>query len=191
MAAYLQTIYDLLFDLPAQVIIGGVMVGLVLSLILTGLYILLRRKAAEPMTLMAFLMLVGCTLSMAMAAGYMRYSRAARGIVGRGFYPAYRALPPVGPATFLSNRILSVADIDRDGRLSHEEASQAVVQFMQEADAERKGSLDSPTLDRAIWDRLGPPPVVGGPWLTPMESPGKRIRQIPQPPAQLVPADQD
>ncbi len=69
--------------------------------------------------------------------------------------------PGFGPGSFLAPGIVDAADADADGRLSVAEAAKAARQFVQDADDEKKGSVDAAALGRAINRRLGPPP--GGP----------------------------
>lgn len=66
-----------------------------------------------------------------------------------------------GPGTFLGPRILEAADINKDGRLSPEEAAKGAERFVREADTRKKGSLDEDSLAMAINQRMGPPPGFG------------------------------
>ena len=66
-----------------------------------------------------------------------------------------------GPGTFLGPRILEAADINKDGRLSPEEAAKGAERFIRDADTRAKGSLDEDTLAMAINQRMGPPPGFG------------------------------
>ena len=66
-----------------------------------------------------------------------------------------------GPGTFLAPRILELADADKDGRLSPDEAARAAEAFVREADAKKAGSIDAETLGRAMNRQMGPPPGFG------------------------------
>ncbi len=66
--------------------------------------------------------------------------------------------PGFGPGTFLGPPIFEAADLDKDGKLTPAEASQAATRAVREADAEGKGSVDAQALARAINKLLGPPP---------------------------------
>ncbi len=66
-----------------------------------------------------------------------------------------------GPGSFLAPQILAAADLDKDGRLSADEAAKAAERFVVEADAKKKGSLDQDSLAAAINQRMGPPPGFG------------------------------
>lgn len=68
-----------------------------------------------------------------------------------------------GPGMFLSPQIIELADANKDGRVSPEEASKAVEKFLREADPKKEGPVDSDTLAGAINRRMGPPPGFGGP----------------------------
>ena len=71
----------------------------------------------------------------------------------------------VGSESMWTDAIFRAADLNRDGRITGEEASLAADQFVRRADSSGKGSIDSQSLDRAIsttgiharsWARFGP-----------------------------------
>ena len=66
-----------------------------------------------------------------------------------------------GPGDMQAIGLLELADSDKDGRLSPDEAARAAAKVVREADADRKGSIDAETLGRAL-DRLTRPDF-GGP----------------------------
>ncbi len=66
-----------------------------------------------------------------------------------------------GPGTFMAPAILEIADTNKDGKLTPDEASKAVVRFVGEADVKKQGFLDSAQLIEAINRRTGPPPGFG------------------------------
>jgi EF hand len=66
-----------------------------------------------------------------------------------------------GPGKFLGPRILEAADVDKDGRLSPEEAASGAARFVRAADTTKKGSLDERTLAESINQHIGPPPGSG------------------------------
>ena len=68
-----------------------------------------------------------------------------------------------GPGTFLAPQVVELADADKDGRVSPEEASRAAERFVREADAKQAGSIDADALAGAMNRRMGPPPGFGGP----------------------------
>ena len=74
--------------------------------------------------------------------------------------------PGFGPGMF-RRQIFEIADSDKDGRLTIEENAKAADQFIREADAEKKGSIDPVgALALALNRRMGPPgdgPGPGGP----------------------------
>ena len=74
--------------------------------------------------------------------------------------------PGFGPGMFLAPQVFEIADSDKDGRLTIEEATRAAEQFIREADAEKKGSIDAGALGLALNRRMMPPgegPGPGGP----------------------------
>ena len=68
--------------------------------------------------------------------------------------------PGFGPGMFLGPRVLELADADKDGKLTPEEASRAADRFVREADREKKG-LDEEGLIAAVNRQMGPPPGFG------------------------------
>ena len=98
-----------------------VMTALTLSLVMTGIYALVRKKAVEPLTIMACLMLLACVTSMALAAGYLRRPSLGRRWDGPAPKPVTRPIPRVSPTSFLAQRLISTADSNKDGRLTLEE----------------------------------------------------------------------
>ena len=66
-----------------------------------------------------------------------------------------------GPGTFFGPRILEAADLNKDGRLSPEEAAKGAERFIREADTRKRGSINEDTIAAAINQRMGPGP--GGP----------------------------
>ena len=70
--------------------------------------------------------------------------------------------PGFGPGTFLAPQALAAADTDKDGQLTPIEAASAARRFVQDADVDKKGSVDAQTLGQAINRKIGPPPGFGG-----------------------------
>lgn len=71
---FLGSVLDVVADLEPREVVGALMVGLGLALSVSGLYALRRRKAHDAPTLLVGLLLLACTASMAVAAGYVRYA---------------------------------------------------------------------------------------------------------------------
>ncbi len=67
-----------------------------------------------------------------------------------------------GPGTFLAPQILQLADANKDGKLSPEEAGSAAAKFIGEADAKKAGGIDADALASAINRKMGPPGGPGG-----------------------------
>ena len=66
-----------------------------------------------------------------------------------------------GPGDMQAINLLELADADRDGRISPDEAARAAAKVVREADARNKGAIDADTLGQAL-DRLMRPDF-GGP----------------------------
>ena len=71
----------------------------------------------------------------------------------------------MGPGDFLSPQVLAVADLNKDGRLTAEEALQAAEGFVRDADKEKKGTVGLDELRTALNGRFRGPggPPGGGP----------------------------
>jgi Ca2+-binding EF-hand superfamily protein len=68
-----------------------------------------------------------------------------------------------GPGGFLAPQILKAADLNKDGRLTAEEALQAAEVFVRDADAEKKGTIGVDELRTALNRRITGPGGPGGP----------------------------
>ncbi|QEH34879.1 Inner spore coat protein H [Aquisphaera giovannonii] len=66
-----------------------------------------------------------------------------------------------GPGMFLAPQVVELADANKDGRVSADEAAAAAESFVREADARKQGSIDAGALARAMNRRMGPPPGFG------------------------------
>ena len=62
---------------------------------------------------------------------------------------------------FLAPQIMELADTNKDGRLTPEEAAKAAEKFVRDADRDKKGSIDEASLASAMNRRMGPPPGFG------------------------------
>jgi len=74
---YLFAVGNLLLDLKAETLIGGILAALVVALATAALYRAVRRRCSEENpTVMASVILVGNVLSMIVAAGYVSHRQA-------------------------------------------------------------------------------------------------------------------
>jgi hypothetical protein len=168
MIEHLNEMFNFLMDLAPEELIGAVMLALLLAAVMTGIYCALRRRKSDAATLLVPLMLVGNLAGMLVGASYIRtlmygarFTRYSEGrhmppppFVGRFGGPG----GPVGPGGFLTPQIMIFADLNNDGLISTDEARSAAAQFVEHADADKKGGVDAQTLARSINDRLRPPP---------------------------------
>jgi hypothetical protein len=176
----IRSIYDAVVDKSPEELIGAVMVALAMSLTMTGLYALGRRKVSDTLPLVTGLMVVVCVVSMALAAGSALHARRAGfGIAGATawspkvgpFPPGFRPGGPPGPVPpwfrpggFAfgwppSQSFIKALDADRDGRVTPEEAAR----FVRSADASGRGSADAGEIAKVMSDLLRPPPGAGPP----------------------------
>ncbi len=134
-------------------LIGAILLALGVSLAVAGLYALRRGKAADLPPLLVGLMLVGNVGSMIFAAAWLDVARTAPAMSTR---PSNIIGPPPGwhpgPAA-PGHMIFHAADADGDGQLTPAEAAR----FAQIADLNGKGWADVQEVERAAWNRHGPP----------------------------------
>jgi hypothetical protein len=167
---YIESVIDALAERTAQELIAALMIALTLSLILSGLYILGKRKTSDALALMSILTLLGCTVSMALAAGYVQLTlRGGQPSAGRVVDADHRDLPPTNPESFLAQRLFKESDLDGDGLISGEEAARAAELFVRQADPSGKGMIDRQTLRMVLRPYLRPPP---GTFQSPPPPPG-------------------
>lgn len=180
MLQYWEAVQNALIDRSAQELIGAMAVALILSLIVTGLYNLGRRKIQDGVMLMTVLVLLACVVAMTLTAGF--FTRRRDGSLRRtgpaaGFYGHPWAEPD--RASMLAQWLLERADRDRDGRLSEEEAAGAAARFIREGNTEGTGPLNLEGLTYALrTNSIVPPPA----WPRPFETrPARPPRILAEP----------
>jgi hypothetical protein len=170
MREYLQQICDVILDRTAVELLGAIVVALVASLAMSGIYALVRRKVSDATALVAGMVLLASLACMAVSASHIAHAR--RAAMGRLGGPLSRYGPPrdrpmLGPPmeSFLSLWITKMADTDRDGLVSADEASVAAARFVREAGAEGEEAVNREALTEAIRQNLFPqsPGTPGGP----------------------------
>jgi hypothetical protein len=157
---------DAIVDRSPKELIGAVLISLALSLALTGLYTVRRRKTSDRFALMVVLSLGTNVVAMLVVFGYFTH---AQNLKVKAVESVSHTRPP-GPRgngleLHLSQRILDMADRDRDGSISSQEATDAAALFVQTATTTNGQSrrLDVSTLAEAMRGTLMPPPGTMGP----------------------------
>jgi len=146
MQDFLKALGNVIVDRTADELIGAVMFALGLSLAFAGLDFISRRKARENRLPMIVVMIGANLASMAFAAGYIVYHRKARGVSAaeRNQMASFR------PESVLAESIFRATDKNNDGLLSSEEAAVAAAEFVRRSAPTGNGSIDAPTLERAL-----------------------------------------
>jgi hypothetical protein len=163
MTGYFHAVLEIVADRSPDELVGALLVALVVSLVMTGLYGLVRKKVNDPLILMCSLMIVVSVASMATSAGYLRHAaQRKRGNVPPG--AAYQPVPAYGRGSQLARRIFEAADTNGDGKLSESEASKSAALFVQTLDPSGKGLVDEDTVRTAIRERLSLPPGTPAPF---------------------------
>ena len=146
MRLYLQAVCQTIVKVSSHELAGGLLVGLILSLAASGIWMLVRKKLADPLPALCGLILAVSGLSMAFGLGHSHYQAEILK------YPPWASGPnPRGdapPPASLGRRLLQDADANRDGRLTPEEAAQ----FVRDADHLGKGWVGIPEIDRTHRD---------------------------------------
>lgn len=177
MKTYWESLQDVLIDRSAPELVGALALALLVALAVTGLYQLAIRKIRDSVMLMTGLMLVGCAISMALAAGFVEHSRRMR---RPQFSPSARIVTRPDPLVRLpgqvAHRILALADRDADGFLSAEEAADAAAAFTRKAEEHSKGPLGVPELADALRETVLPRQI-------PLEPPQGWHVDLREPPA--------
>jgi hypothetical protein len=154
MRAFAEDVLDALLERQVHEIIGAVVVGLALSLCLYGFHRLVRRKVSDDMALMVSLFLLANVASTSMAIGYLRY-RAKREAI-----PASQSSQPqpfLGWTAQVAQLYVGMADENRDGVISREEASRMI----DRADENSDGVVSPEEMSRMIDRKVQQVPAPG------------------------------
>ncbi|MDR3636991.1 MAG: hypothetical protein P4L84_24520 [Isosphaeraceae bacterium] len=159
MKGYWDSLQNVVIDRTPAELIGAIGIALVLSVTMTGLYQLGIRKVRDGVVLMTGLVVFACVISMAVAAGflarsqYVNQGRFAPVVARRGSHRGRGGLE-----AHLARRLLALADRDKDGSLSAEEAADAAAAFTREAERTSRGPLAADALAEALRATVFPPP---------------------------------
>ena len=152
-----RAVSDFLLDRSPRDVVAGVLLAMVVSGALTGLFALVRRRSSEPLVLLLGL---GILANLVATLTESATSSTSEGrLIGRsssrpprwaGPPPADPVLRPLAPPPhwthgFSAPVLVEKADADRDGRLSPEEAAR----FLRAADTAGKGSVDARDIEKA------------------------------------------
>jgi hypothetical protein len=166
LADFFVSLGNAVVDRSPDELIGAVIVAFALSLAMAGVFCVGRRSARENVMPVIVLVLVANLVSMAVGAGYLAHLRGKRGEQTNGS----RQTTVVGHEVMWTEAIFQAADVNRDGRLSSEEASLAAAAFVRRADETGTGAIDARSLCDALvgtsfhvreWSRV-PPAQLGG-----------------------------
>ena len=168
MKNFLIATFDALLDMSPETIIAGVVMALLLTLPIAGVYAALRRVGKEPAMILMALAIVANVLGMVVASGYAR--SALTGRINRGSIRSGMPRdggPPFGAphwpeggrgegprSTMMASLIFEDADVNRDGSLSADEAAAAASEFVKSVAGQDRDSIDSATLGESLRLRL-------------------------------------
>ncbi len=154
-----RAVSDFLLDRSPRDVVAGVLLAMVVSGALTGLFALVRRRSSEPLVLLLGLGILANLVATLTGVGYVLH---VRGEVNRPKFVtsapmgwsapgrpgpcAHWPPPPHWTHGFSAPVLVEKADADRDGRLSPEEAAR----FLRAADTAGKGSVDARDIEKAL-----------------------------------------
>lgn len=165
MALYWNSVYNALIDLPPAVLIGVLFLSLASALVISGIFTLLKKRVADTQMLLTVLLVASFAASATLGIGYERYTREQM-----KFPPGFSVRNPnqqrdnnrgghrFGSNAFFAQRIMELADADKDGRLSTDEASNAASEFIHTVAHGDDDSIDSRALGNSIRSILYRPP---------------------------------
>lgn len=162
MDRYVQSTVNVIVDRSVEGLIAAVLIALVLALVVSGVYALLRQRVSDPSVLLTCLVLAANVVAMTVAGGYLNQIRSRSGSPGGdpGSGPGFRGRDGRFPGGFsrgsgLTSRIFTAADANRDGVLTADEATTAATKFM--AEVNHGEPIEEETFRTAIRERMGPP----------------------------------
>ncbi|WP_422928191.1 hypothetical protein [Singulisphaera sp. PoT] len=177
---YLESVADALVDRTADELIGALMIATMVAIVMGGIFALGKRKSIQSPSFVIGLALFAGLACMALTAGYFEHLKASHGpLGGRNIPHVLRGWPQGGPGQKPPQggwdppaigwspgfHAVVAADLNRDGRLTVEEATELV----EKADADGDGSVDFHDIDKMLMGRFAPPmapprpPVPPGP----------------------------
>lgn len=148
---FLNTVFDSMVDRTAEELIGAMLMALSLSLAATGFYTLIRKRKEDRAMYMSGVVLVANLVAMVLAAGYVEQRQKGVGPVGSGgatIFPAMMPAPNTEVEVVIAAGLIGLADTDRNGRISSEEAAQ----FVGKVDVSGQGGADVGEVVRALRD---------------------------------------
>ncbi len=163
MKVFLDAVYESLVDKSPQHIVMALFLALAGGLIVAQLYHFLSRKAADPQVVLTGLVIFFLALAAVLGIGFERYTRDLTFSKNAVVPLANARRHPHSNIDFqIVRRILEIADTDKDGRLSPEEASEAAGLQVREAVRPNSESVDFRTLMHLVHYSLMPNPRAPG-----------------------------
>lgn len=190
MTGFLTTVADTVIDRSPEELIGAIVVALGLSMAVSGFYTRGRRKIGDQFMLMNGLVLVANVAAMAFAVGYLAYQQKVDefpegklATAASCSNPSFLLGHTPGAESFLAPWVVGLADANKDGRVTPEEAAQ----FVKEADTGGRGSVDQGQIAEALrirWTAVSgvtPTCAAQGPYMAPAIQPAPlRTAEAPQ-----------
>ena len=156
---WMRSIYDVVLDRSTEEILGAIAISVALSIAVSGLFALLRRKVEDRVLLVIVLLLVVSVTSMGLGAGYIGLARDRRLHPGGGNNPEGYPGIPYGRRPAGIHRMMRRADTNGDNRISREEAAEFARSFIGNLDPSQADSVEFMALSEAISQSVEPSPM--------------------------------
>jgi hypothetical protein len=130
MKKFAEAVLDAIMERQIEEVFVAIAVGLALSLCLSGLYMLARRRVSDILTLLVSLMLLASIVSATLTIGYIRYDRR-RVDISRWKSPLIG--PQSGWETAVAQLYVRMSDEDHDGIISADEMSRMTARMVKQA----------------------------------------------------------
>ena len=130
MKKFAEAVLDAVMERQIEEVFGALAVGFALSLCLSGVYMLVRRRVSDILTLLLSLMLLSSIVSTTLAIGYLRYDRR-RGDISQWRSPQFGPYP--GWETAAAQLYVRMSDENHDGIISADEMSRMTARMVKQA----------------------------------------------------------
>jgi hypothetical protein len=154
MTTFFTSVLNVVADRLPEELVGALLIALGLSLLMSGVFRLARRRVSDSLALICGQMILVSIGSMVLSAGYVRY------VADRdGVREASSFLASQPGRAMLVRRIFDAADTDADGRLAPEEAARAAALFVRSLETSGESAVDEDAIRNALRCRLMQPPA--------------------------------
>ncbi|WP_422931185.1 hypothetical protein [Singulisphaera sp. PoT] len=163
MTVFLNSLYESLVDKSPQHLVMALFAALAGALVLSQIYFFVSKKVSDPQVVLTGVMIFAMAFATVIGVGLERYARdlaTFKNIAPASYQQHARRTPHSSFDVQIVRRIMEVADTDRDGRLSPQEAALAASKNVRDANTQPSDSdsIDFRTLTRLVRVSIMAPP---------------------------------